>query len=186
MRTIVEPRNSIKEGKDSITGKRLVHYSKTEKRWKPNQNIPKIRIGDEQKVENYNLAKSENFIGWELHHRLELTLDGDRACSAIELINHGMYYHRPYFELIWLTKKDHTAIHSKAERLANPLIGDKNGRYGKGYVIAGDKNGRWKGDNCSLQTKYKRAYRDFKDGIIPEDEYRKALNEYMKERRGKK
>lgn len=32
------------------------------------------------KIENYELAKADNFKGWEIHHRLELTLDGEHAC----------------------------------------------------------------------------------------------------------
>lgn len=68
--------------------------------------------GDLSKIENYELAKKDNFKGWVCHHRLELTLDGQIAHSADELKRFDMYYNRPYFELIFLKRSEHTSLHN--------------------------------------------------------------------------
>lgn len=68
---------------------------------------------DISKIENYELAKADNFKGWHIHHRLELTLDGEFAHTVEDLKRMGMYYNRPYFELIFLTKSEHQRIHAK-------------------------------------------------------------------------
>ena len=49
---------------------------------------------------------------WHLHHRLELTLEGEFAHTSDELDKLGMYKHRPYFELIFLTEYEHKSLHS--------------------------------------------------------------------------
>lgn len=63
------------------------------------------------KIENYDLAKADNFEGWECHHRLELTINGEFAHSHKSLKRLNMYYHRPYFELIFLTEQEHNRLH---------------------------------------------------------------------------
>ena len=66
-------------------------------------------------IENYELAKADNFVGWEVHHRLEThTSDGERRLvdlSVDELKALDMYYHRPAFELVYLRKSEHAALH---------------------------------------------------------------------------
>lgn len=69
------------------------------------------RPGEFELIENYELAKADNFKGWDIHHRLELTLDGEYAHSIEELKRMNMYYNRPYFELIFLTRKEHNKLH---------------------------------------------------------------------------
>lgn len=69
------------------------------------------RRGEESKIENYELAKADNFKGWCIHHRLELTLEGDFAHTMEDLIRLDMYYNRPYFELIFLRHNDHAKLH---------------------------------------------------------------------------
>ena len=59
-----------------------------------------VRDGELEKIENYELAKADNFKGWCIHHRLQFTINGERALSKNELIRFNMYYNRPYFELI--------------------------------------------------------------------------------------
>lgn len=63
------------------------------------------------KIENYDRAKADNFKGWVCHHRLELTLEDEFARTSEELKQLGMYYDRPYFELIFLTTSDHAKLH---------------------------------------------------------------------------
>ena len=68
---------------------------------------------DISKIENYELAVADTTQTWVCHHRLELTLDGELAHSIDELMRLNMYYHRPYFELIFLTRAEHTSLHTK-------------------------------------------------------------------------
>ena len=63
-------------------------------------------------IENYDKAMSDNTQKWHLHHRLELTLDNEYALSKQDLIRYGMYYKRPYFELIFMTEAEHRALHN--------------------------------------------------------------------------
>lgn len=82
---------------------------------------------DITKIENYEQAKSDNFKGWEIHHRLELTLDGEHACTADELIRLNMYYNRPYFELIFLKRSEHRALHNNTSYYKNIMSKVKKG-----------------------------------------------------------
>ena len=52
---------------------------------------------DISKIENYELAKNDTSQTWDIHHRLELTLDGEFAHTSEELKRLCMYYNRPYF-----------------------------------------------------------------------------------------
>lgn len=73
-------------------------------------------------IENYNEAIADTENVWVCHHRLELTLDGEFANSAEDLIRHGMYYKRPYFELIWLPKNVHRQMHGIKKALSNNTL----------------------------------------------------------------
>lgn len=72
---------------------------------------------DIEKVENYEKAKADNFIGWICHHRLEThNRNGERRSVDIkhkELKALGMYYNRSVSELIFLTRKEHEILHKK-------------------------------------------------------------------------
>ena len=70
---------------------------------------------DISKIENYNLAIADKTQTWDLHHRLELTLDGEFALTAVQLKMHDMYYNRPYYELIFLTHAEHRRLHNLAQ-----------------------------------------------------------------------
>lgn len=74
--------------------------------------IKQVCKDDPSLIENYDKAINDDTQMWVLHHRLELTLDGEYAHSREELIRLGMYYHRPYYELIFLTKSDHQKLHA--------------------------------------------------------------------------
>lgn len=84
---------------------------------------------DITKIENYELAKADNFKGWEIHHRLELTLDGEHACSANDLERMNMYYNRPYFELIFLTRSAHRQLHNNTSYYKNTMSKAKKGHF---------------------------------------------------------
>lgn len=66
---------------------------------------------DISKIENYAAAIADKDNMWHCHHRLELTLDGEFALSKADLKRHNMYYHRPYFELIFLSQTEHKKLH---------------------------------------------------------------------------
>lgn len=74
---------------------------------------------DISKIENYDKAVADTTQTWHLHHRLELTLDGKFAHSKANLIRLGMYYNRPYFELIFLTRAEHNKLHHKGKTVSN-------------------------------------------------------------------
>lgn len=68
-----------------------------------------------EQIENYELAKKDNFNGWNIHHRLEThNSDGEKRLVNIsreELIALDMYYNRPANELVFLTISEHTKLH---------------------------------------------------------------------------
>lgn len=74
---------------------------------------------DIENVENYEKAKAENFKGWSVHHRLEThNSDGERRLVDIkstELAALDMYWNRPASELIFLTVKEHNALHRRGK-----------------------------------------------------------------------
>lgn len=68
------------------------------------------------KIENYNLAKADNSVDWDIHHRLEThNSDGERRLvdlTADELKVLDMYYNRPASELIFMTHSEHRSLHN--------------------------------------------------------------------------
>lgn len=74
--------------------------------------------GNLEDIENYELAKNDNFIGWDLHHRLEIDENGKRRFSLKQLKEFGLYYKRPVEELIWLPHNLHMSMHALARRKA--------------------------------------------------------------------
>ena len=73
---------------------------------------------DLSKIENYEQAIADTTQTWHMHHRLELTLDGEFALSLVQLKLHDMYYNRPYYELIFLTPKEHMRLHNTVNALS--------------------------------------------------------------------
>lgn len=72
-----------------------------------------------ENIENYKLAKADNFVGWDIHHRLEThTSDGERRAVDItqkQLMALYMYYDRPASELIFMTELEHAQLHRKGK-----------------------------------------------------------------------
>ena len=75
-----------------------------------------------EKIENYEKAKADDFIGWNCHQRLEThTSDGERRLVNItkkELKALGMYWYRPADELIFLTTSEHNTLHHKGKLIS--------------------------------------------------------------------
>lgn len=70
-----------------------------------------------EKIENYEIAKKDDFKGWNIHHRLE-THDSDGKKRIVnltvnELKELGMYFNRPAKELIFLTRSEHSKLHKQ-------------------------------------------------------------------------
>lgn len=112
---------------------------------------------DISKIENYELAKKDDFKGWVIHHRLELVETGATADSTKQdLKDLGLYYNRPAGELIYLTKSEHQKLHRTgkpgpnrgkhfSEEHKRKLLESKKGKkYFKGLyyidIYDGDKN----------------------------------------------
>lgn len=87
-----------------------------------NSKVKKFCKDDISLIENYDKAIADNTQVWVCHHRLELTLDGEFANSKQDLIRYGMYYNRPYFELIWLPRSVHKRIHGIKKALSNTTL----------------------------------------------------------------
>lgn len=62
-----------------------------------------------EQIENYDLAKADNFKGWECHHKLEIHDDYTNTVNDLKLMN--LYYNRPPEELIFLTTEEHHRLH---------------------------------------------------------------------------
>ena len=94
---------------------------------------------DLSKIENYEKAIADTTKTWDLHHRLELTLDGEFALSREQLKMHDMYYHRPYYELIFLTHSEHSRLHMKnmseehRRKNSESHKGENNPNFGKHF-----------------------------------------------------
>lgn len=79
--------------------------------------VQKYCRDDISKIENYDKAIADTTQTWHLHHRLELTLDGEFAHTPEELMRLDMYFNRPYFELVFLTPEEHHRLHKKGKQL---------------------------------------------------------------------
>ena len=72
---------------------------------------------DISKIENYDKAIADTTQTWHCHHLTETWWN----CSAKDLIENECYYHRKACELIFLTKAEHSRLHTKGKN--NPLFG---------------------------------------------------------------
>lgn len=105
-----------------------------------------------EKIENYEKALEDKFIGWQCHHRLEThTSDGERRLvdiTADELQALGMYWNRPASELIFLKISEHRSLHTKGE--SNHMYGKQG--YWKGKP--GPNKGKLAGENNPMYGKH--------------------------------
>lgn len=129
-------------------------------------------------VENYNQAEQDNFHGWILHHRLELTLENEQSHTAEELIRLNMYYDRPYFELIFMKRSEHIRLHNIAKGKAGLYEARKNKisesvkrAYQEGRINVNGQNNGMFGKSPHNKGKH-----------LPEDQKRK-ISETKKKKR---
>ena len=69
-------------------------------------------------IENYHRAYNDNFVDWEIHHKLETRGFG---YSRKELIALGLYYNRPAKELIYLKRNYHIELHKRYNERAKQI-----------------------------------------------------------------
>ena len=136
---------------------------------------------DYENIENYQKAKTDNFVGWHCHHRLEThNSDGERRLVDItvaELQALGMYYHRPSSELIFLTESEHNSLHKPSAEAKNKMskvrkgkyLGENNSFYGKHHSEESKKkmSKANKGRHWYNNGKENRFCFECPDGFIP-------------------
>lgn len=122
---------------------------------------------DITKIENYDLAMTDMEHTWDCHHRLELGDNGE-VISYKELKQHGLYYHRPASELIFLTKSEHRILHgnNRSQETLNKISESKKG------------NKNFLGHKHSEETLKKMS--ESQKGRLFSEEHRRKLSEAKK------
>ena len=135
------------------------------------KNIKIYCHGDISLIENYEQAINDKTQTWNCHHRKET----DENLSANELINQGLYYHRPPEELIFLTKTEHNKIHTSNGK--NPMCGKHLSKETKKKISEFNK-----GKHHSEETKQKisESNKGKNKGKIVSDETKQKLSESHK------
>ena len=138
---------------------------------------------DLSKIENYDKAIADKTQTWHLHHRLELTLDGEFALNVAQLKMHEMYYHRPYYELIFLTPAEHRRLHTLGNHHTNETR-RKISETQKGRTFSEEHcrkiSESLKGKNLSEDTR-KKMSESHKGKHLSED-HRRKISEALKRR----
>ena len=147
---------------------------------------------DISKIENYDKAIADTSQTWVIHHRLELTLDGEFALSREQLKMHDMYYNRPYYELIFLTPAEHNIIHNLGMSYeTRRKISEANKRRKASDETRRKMSEAKKGENNPLFGKHRsedtrikisEANKGRLKGIPKSDEQRRKISESMKGR----
>ena len=112
------------------------------------------------KIPNYDKAISDTTQVWHCHHVLEISIDGEHELhSQDDLIRMGMYYKRPYYELIFLTPSEHRELHGRTveARKRNSEQQKKVDRKGSKNPMAAEnvKEKRKTNPNFGKKGKYK-------------------------------
>lgn len=88
--------------------------------------------------------------------------------------------------LRWCTNKENCNFEEARANNSKAHLGEKAPMYGKGYLMKGEKNPCWKGDDVEAAGAYRRALKLYKDGNITEEElqpYRDGWAEYRRQRK---
>lgn len=107
----------------------------------------KYCIGDISEIENWDKALDDQKVVWCVHHRLGETVSRD------ELIEKGLYYHRPASELKFVTPLEHVLIHHPN---AKYICRDENGEL---RVTNPSTPKRLHGRGCLYQKRGRGAWR---------------------------
>ena len=147
------------------------------------------REGEQHLIENYELAKADNFKGWVLHHRLEFDLEGNEVHTPESLNILGMYYNRPYFELIYLTRSEHNRIHRLNKKASQETKNKQSkSRMGKSPWNKGKELSQEHKDKVSNTLKGRKLSQEHKDNVSNslKGKVPKILELLHKARKGKK
>ena len=100
-------RNKVKNKFRRENEPNYVEYHRIKHReWQQTQYVKDDRI---DLIENYELAKADNFKSWDIHHKLEICGDYINTVADLKMMN--LYYNRPAEELIWLKHDEHMKLH---------------------------------------------------------------------------
>lgn len=102
------------------------------------KNIKLYCKDDVSKIENYEEAVSSK-EQYDVHHRLEFTINGEYAKSTEELKRLGMYYNRPYYELVLMKHSEHAKLHRPYRNIdytkhVKKFAGENNPFFGKHHT----------------------------------------------------
>ena len=142
------------------------------------------------KIENYDKAIADTTQTWVIHHRLELTLDGEFALTAAQLKMHDMYYNRPYYELIFLAPAEHSRLHGmnmsedSRKKISEAMKGENNPLFGKHLSEETKKKMSEAHRNISDETRRKMS--EAKKGKTHSEETRRKMSEAAKRREAQK
>ena len=115
-------------------------------------------------VENYDKAVADPTQIWDCHHRLEI--QGDKTLSIKDLVTQNLYYNRPANELIFLTRSEHTKLHTIGSN--NPFYGKKHTEETKQKISESHK-----GKHYSPATEFKKGEKREKMSQETKDKLRK-------------
>lgn len=108
----------INETQEEYLERRRIYISKNKEHIAKMTKLYSLKkyCNDYTNIENYELAKADNFVDWDLHHKLEShNSDGElrlQFLTAKELKALDMYWNRPAEELIFMRRIEHTSLHS--------------------------------------------------------------------------
>ena len=98
-------------------------------------------------IENYDKAIADKDKTWHCHHRKEITT------SKKQLLELGEYYNRPASELIFLTQKEHMALHKQGNKY---MLGKHLSEEAKRKISLAHKDNKYRlGKRHSDETKQK-------------------------------
>lgn len=92
--------------------------------------IKKYCCEDISLIENYYKAINDKTQVWDCHHRLEI--HGKILLSANELKDLDLYYNRPAYELIFLTKQEHHELHANNRPIESKLKAIESNKHPRG------------------------------------------------------
>lgn len=130
------------------------------------------RNKDRHLIENYELAKKDNFKGWDIHHRDEIrTLPSGMKVyrTRQDLIDNGRYYNCPANELIFLTHAEHQILHNKGVHHSDETI----------KKISESQKGK---KRTPLSEEHRKKISESRKGITLSEETRRKLSESHKGR----
>lgn len=120
-----------------------------------------------EKIPGYKEAMESDEV-YVIHHILELTMDGDQANTVEDLIRMGMYYDRPYFELVFLPTREHSRLHNKGKNNFCFRTKDKEAARRKISLSLTGHRGWNKGKTWSSETRAKMRKSHLGRQISPE------------------